>query len=105
MQKKDQLFQKNIKKQMAKPFFEIVLENISSFSQVELNVLMLSIDKEINPSFSKLNKDTLEQYKTLGKLSAVKYYKDKSGLGLKESKDYVEELILQNPEYKYEPPF
>ena len=49
-----------------------------------------------NQTINDLDKELLEICKKIGKLAAVKHFKESTGLGLKESKDYVDILTAKH---------
>jgi hypothetical protein len=79
---------------MSKSLLDVIVENISSFSTSELITLKDAIDKYFDSDDLKLQ--ALKIIKEKGKLYAIKYVKDKTGLGLEESKDFCNSLILHD---------
>ena len=53
-------------------------------------------DTSATPEIDIVDKRIIELCSAGSKLAAVKYYKEKSGLGLKEAKDYVDNLVVQH---------
>jgi len=53
----------------------------------------VSQDTIVTPEFDPVDKRIIKLCSGGSKLAAVKYYKDQSGLGLKEAKDYVDNLV------------
>jgi hypothetical protein len=56
----------------------------------------VSQDAVANPELNTADKRVIELCSAGSKLAAVKYYKEVSGLSLKESKDYVDNLVVQH---------
>ncbi len=56
----------------------------------------VSQDTTTTPALNAVDQRIIELCSAGTKLAAVKYYKDQSGLGLKEAKDYVDNLAAQH---------
>lgn len=70
------------------------------FSKFKINVSAVAVpsgSKGKTKASKELDKKVLELAYDKQLLQAVKLYKDATGLGLKESKDYVDALVLKNP--------
>ena len=83
-------------------FFQVILNHLEDFPTEQLEQLQKEIRAILNPrdtstiavEFSADDKVLIEIYRNHSKLHAIKHYKDKTGLGLKEAKDYIDALIL-----------
>lgn len=75
---------------MSKSLFDIVIENISEFSVTELTTLQRAIDTYLGGDDLKIQALKIKQES--GTLHAVKFIKEKTGWGLKESKEFCDNL-------------
>lgn len=75
---------------MSKSLFDVLIENVSNFSMLELIKLKDAIDTCLGGNDLKIQ--TLRILKESGKLCAIKYVKEKTGWGLREAKDFCDSL-------------
>ena len=75
---------------MSKSLFDVVIENISEFSVTELTTLQRAIDTYLGGDDLKIQALKIKQES--GTLCALKFIKDRTGWGLKESKEFCDNL-------------
>lgn len=71
-------------------FKNVIIGNISNFTVMDLIDIKTAIDNYLGGD--DLQIQTARIMSESGKLSAVKYVKDKTGWGLRESKEYCDKL-------------
>jgi len=66
--------------------------NFSNISLDEAVTVLDAIEKKLGVNLSKLDKEIVAIIKDGSLLAAVKFHKEQTGMGLKESKDYCDNL-------------